>query len=527
MPMTEAQCITLLKAVVHKFEEIAEFGNTDATNLVALDDAIDAASLGDYREEVKIASDGTTRLVGAAVGRPSVRDLLAPVMKEWMETFGRPERDLDDMLIAFDEILRASATGAITNITQANPAVVSSAGHTLVNGDTVRIPSNNGGGGMVELEGRNFTVANVVASVSFELSGEDSTGHTAYVSGGHWERVLTLDDRDLTYGAPVAAARNFGNGVLYRLTVDKDNYPLQKIHTEPKEFECFQDQGQLGERHREVFIIRGTRRDSRFPLTIDGSGLDGSGTIKAASIRDSQTWLRNPDFSGLTGTPPTAGAPITVPSTTAIKGWVHSTPNAGSQVYLLNATTSPPVIKAMTGQTKTFAIAWSSAHKLTQTILEQKRSRFSAFIPYFFHLQLFREGTADGTFTMRWGSKAQTFNVSTLTNAAWNQLKIDRDQDCYYRNWKQDLVKIEFELTGITTGKVYIREVIFSSFVRIDGSWYTLIGGSVPFQVGDIIRVTDLDPNPTRGRIPYWVSKRGNAPDLPVATGGLEEITDP
>lgn len=77
---------------------------------------------------------------------------------------------------------------SITAITQANPAVVTIAGHPYANGDQVYI---SGVGGMTELNGRYFTVAGAAAN-TFQLSGEDSTSHTAYTSGGTAARVYEI-----------------------------------------------------------------------------------------------------------------------------------------------------------------------------------------------------------------------------------------------------------------------------------------------------------------------------------------------
>lgn len=73
----------------------------------------------------------------------------------------------------------------ITNITQANPAVVTAASHGFSNGDRVII---TGVLGMVEVNNREFIVANVAAN-TFELQttlavNVNSSGYTAYSSGG-------------------------------------------------------------------------------------------------------------------------------------------------------------------------------------------------------------------------------------------------------------------------------------------------------------------------------------------------------
>lgn len=71
-------------------------------------------------------------------------------------------------------------TGTITGITQANPAVVTANAHGHANGDLVYI---TGVAGMTEVNGRIFTVAGATAN-TFQLSGVNSTGYTAYSSGG-------------------------------------------------------------------------------------------------------------------------------------------------------------------------------------------------------------------------------------------------------------------------------------------------------------------------------------------------------
>jgi hypothetical protein len=71
-------------------------------------------------------------------------------------------------------------TKTITAVTQANPAVVSSAAHGFANGDVVKI---TGIVGMDELNDQLFVVVNQTTG-TFELADVDSTGYGAYVSGG-------------------------------------------------------------------------------------------------------------------------------------------------------------------------------------------------------------------------------------------------------------------------------------------------------------------------------------------------------
>jgi len=81
----------------------------------------------------------------------------------------------------------------ITGATQANPAVITSNSHGFQNGDVVQI---NSVVGMTNLNGNNYTVANRAAN-TFELSGTNSTGYGAYVSGG----TIDLVSVPVTIGA--------------------------------------------------------------------------------------------------------------------------------------------------------------------------------------------------------------------------------------------------------------------------------------------------------------------------------------
>lgn len=80
---------------------------------------------------------------------------------------------------------------AITGITQANPAVVTYGGaDTYANGDRVWI---DGVVGMTQINGREFTVANVdTGANTFELSGINSTAYTAYGSGGTVAEIVEV-----------------------------------------------------------------------------------------------------------------------------------------------------------------------------------------------------------------------------------------------------------------------------------------------------------------------------------------------
>jgi hypothetical protein len=106
--------------------------------------------------------------------------------------------------------LVTAATTAISAITKANPAVVTSNSHGMSNGDRVFI---TGVVGMTEVNNREFTVAGV-ATNTFQLSGINSSAFTAYGSAGTTGEIIEVTT---TYTLAQLATINFSQSadVLY------------------------------------------------------------------------------------------------------------------------------------------------------------------------------------------------------------------------------------------------------------------------------------------------------------------------
>lgn len=77
-------------------------------------------------------------------------------------------------------VLTLDPIRTITAISNANPAVVTSAAHGFSNADEVYLVNVVG---MQDVNGRTFTVANATTD-TFELSGIDSTAYSGYDNGG-------------------------------------------------------------------------------------------------------------------------------------------------------------------------------------------------------------------------------------------------------------------------------------------------------------------------------------------------------
>jgi len=132
-------------------------------------------------------------------------------------------------------------TRNISAITRANPAVVTSNGHGLSNGDTVYFWNVSG---MTEVNNRIFTVSNVTAN-NFRLAGVNSSGYSEYSSGGRFRRcfnatcsVVVTTENDHNFGVNARVYfRNVGgmtqlNSNIYTITaVTGDTFTLQGTHT--------------------------------------------------------------------------------------------------------------------------------------------------------------------------------------------------------------------------------------------------------------------------------------------------------
>ena len=121
------------------------------------------------------------------------------------------------------------ATTDITAITKADPAVVTASAHGLSDGDRVYI---SGIVGMTELNNREFTVANKTTN-TFELSGEDSSSHTTYTSGGTVGKIVEVTT---TYSATDIFELNHVQSADTVYLAHKDHEPAKLTRTTATSF---------------------------------------------------------------------------------------------------------------------------------------------------------------------------------------------------------------------------------------------------------------------------------------------------
>jgi len=93
-----------------------------------------------------------------------------------------PGEDYENDVSGSATILDAApgATAAITGVSQADPCVITATAHGFSTGDQIKITNVEG---MTELNGKLYKITKLTAD-TFSLDGIDSTGYTAYTSGG-------------------------------------------------------------------------------------------------------------------------------------------------------------------------------------------------------------------------------------------------------------------------------------------------------------------------------------------------------
>ena len=145
--------------------------------------------LSDLTNMVVMPHGGVTRRPGTEylgeVKSSSVKTRLIPFQFKTSDTYILEFGNQIMRVFRNDLQVLASSAKSITGITKANPGVLTSNSHGFSNGDEVFVDSI---GGMTELNGRNYRVANATTN-TFTLTdlfgnAMNTTGFTTYTSGG-------------------------------------------------------------------------------------------------------------------------------------------------------------------------------------------------------------------------------------------------------------------------------------------------------------------------------------------------------
>lgn len=320
--------------------------------------------------------------------------------------------------------------------------------------------------------------------------------------------ALSVNSRNITFGAVAAVGSPAGTGTINRLTKDENDYPIEATTVEVKTFTCVQDANSQTEKGEEVFEVRG-KAANKDGLETAGSGV--LGTLRAMSGKDTAQTLQNPSFTTYTGS---AATP------TAIAGW---TPIASPTVYTNLEIDTTNFYRTYPGETTGASLKIKTTTDGVSQALSVLGAKLSPTVPYYAQVAWNRQvGSFSGTIRLSVGGS--TVSVVCAAQTGWQVLRIALDQSLWLKNFNEQDLDVKVEITAFTSGYVLVDDVILVPMSQIDGCWYTIVGGATPFLRGDSYTFTDSGG--TDAIIQYWLW-RGYGMYLPSNNAAGETWTDP
>jgi hypothetical protein len=312
----------------------------------------------------------------------------------------------------------------------------------------------------------------------------------------------TVNSREITFAS--MSYSGTGNGVLNRLTEDKDGFDIENATAEAKAAKCVEDEHSGAVEHEEVFRVSGAPA-GRDPIEFAGSGKVGR--LVAVSARHSARFIRNPSFDDITGS---------VGSLTGVTGW---TPVSDISNFDADETDT---YRGYAGAGTLRSLEFTGSDTLEQN-LNVASARFDPTVPVYVQCAVMRKSSATGTFTLTFGSKTAMLDVSTISNDTWTVVRLALDKNLFFPNWNQEDPKVSVGMATLATGTVLVDDVIVTPMTFFDGTWWALVGGSTPFLRDGEFTGTDTEVG---AKINYWLW-RAFGLYLPHTTGGTETWADP
>lgn len=306
-----------------------------------------------------------------------------------------------------------------------------------------------------------------------------------------------------TFGTP-ASVSSTGTGTVHHLKKDGYGLDVETARCYPGAGEvttvrCVADQwlsgGQLGS---ERFLLRGAPR-SKDNLVRTGSGIAVDVTAIGGASPTGQ-FLQNQSFDTYEGTD--AANP------TGLNGWT-------ANVAVSSATFTFDEVnyfRTYSGVIAARALNIKSTCIVSQTL----RTRWTAGSPAYCRLAYNRAvGGATGTLVLRLG--AASVSVVLAAQAGWNVLRIDFDDDAWFRKFDQATVDVQIDWTR-TGGALLIDDVILGPWTPVgDGSFVVVDPGATAWKFDDNWSWTDSAVD--AGVNQYWF-RRALGLSLPASTGG-------
>lgn len=336
---------------------------------------------------------------------------------------------------------------------------------------------------------------------------ERSTGALAVLSRVYRhmkDNALRVTSRSFTRGVPAAAGGNVGNGTLHRLTTDAFGFAIENSHPEAKVALCVADQATGATRDAEQFDLSGEIAEPD-RLKITGSGFGA--TLVALTGVQSQERVSNPSFASFTNT-------LALPA--SIVDW---TPLAAITNFELDQTN---VYRTFLGEGTPTSLVFKANDTIEQDLRLVRGTNYSPTVPIYVQVAFNRAiDPCDGTLTLTFGGSSAS--VVLAAQAGWNVLRIPLGTANWAEAFVTDPFKLKLALTGRTAGKLRVDDVIVSPFVPHDGTWYALLGHTIPFKRGDKFTFADTEVGAKLQKA-FW---RYFGAYLPHTTGAGVTWTDP
>ena len=283
----------------------------------------------------------------------------------------------------------------------------------------------------------------------------------------------------MTFGTPTLAAGDVFNGDFFRVTVDKDGYPLS-TSPEAKTAKCITDAMSGTNTREEVWQVQGS------PPGVDNLDWEGSGfDINLTTIHPlTSKIVKNPSFD-TNGATADNQAPS---SSTIVSGWTLSSTAAfrlrSAAGYSFSTYPGAPT----TGYGLEFILAGTCIQTLKTA---NPGARFSATNPHFLGIRYKRLASATGNLTFRFGAKTVTKVIGSATNDVWNWAYVPLTEECYLQNFNESDLTIEVEVDTLATGTVVVDHVTAAVLTNIAGTFGGLVAGSVAALKDDLFTWSD------------------------------------
>lgn len=316
------------------------------------------------------------------------------------------------------------------------------------------------------------------------------------------------------------------------LTTDEDGFPMEGFFADTYRLECVRDARATGAAHQEFFRLTGTNK-APDELSRTGTGFDL--TVKSLNARDSAPYLLNASFNS--GAPaPTTGSPTTP---TSLPGWTDVT---GS--YTNVRLEFDLAYRSTPGDANSWSLEFVANTHIWQDLVADNNARIDFDVPYLIGPAMYREGTADGTATLRLttsatptsGGVSRAITVSGQTNATWLRYWIIASPGAnnWPANFNVNSLVLSLQWAGRSQGSIFWDDIIFSPFTRVGtdndprrgrgsmGVHVAVVGGVTPWVKGDF-KTSAVTSGTGVNQYNFALASLGY---LPAQTDGSETISD-